>query len=308
MQKFELIKILDVKNQLGEGVIWDHVRGCFWWTDILENILYQYSPTQNVIKHWPTPERLCSFAPVANSDYFIAAFESGFAYYDPINNELQWIKKIEAELSNTRLNDGKIDRQGRFWAGSMVEDGSDATLGRLYCVQHDLSVTTNMIEGLSISNSLCWSPDSKTLYHCDTPSQSIQQYRFDPVNSRISERETLIKTKQGCFPDGSAIDAEGYLWNAQWGGSKVIRYRTNGEIDCELILPVSQPTCIAFGGANLNLLMVTSARSELSDQVLTKQPNAGDVFIYKSTHSGLIDPYFQPVPNKIPTSIFHTAL
>ncbi len=298
--ELELINILPVQNQLGEGIIWDHSRQCFWWTDILENTLYQYSPTQDQLNQWQTPERLCCFTPVANSDYLIAAFESGFAYYEPCTNQLQWIKKIESDLAYTRLNDGKVDRQGRFWAGSMVEDGSGRAQGRLYCVQQDLSVSTNMISELNISNSLCWSPDSKTLYHCDTPTRSIQQYDFDPISGDISNRHTLINTEEGCFPDGSAVDAAGYLWNAQWGASKVVRYDANGIVDGELQLPVSQATCVAFGGANLNLIAVTSARSELSDQALKQQRNAGDVFIFKSKIKGLMDTAFQPTEGNMP--------
>ena len=110
----------------------------------------------------------------------------------------------------------------------------------------------------------------------------------------------MINTEEGCFPDGSAVDAAGYLWNAQWGASKVVRYDANGIVDGELQLPVSQATCVAFGGANLNLIAVTSARSELSDQALKQQRNAGDVFIFKSKIKGLMDTAFQPTEGNMP--------
>ena len=294
-----LIEILKVGNELGEGVIWDAIGSAVWWTDIDGQVLYKYHPSDGSIVQWATPERLGSFARIADSDYLICAFESGFAYFDPLTSDLQWLHKIDSNNGNIRLNDGRADRQGRFWAGSMVEDkqqrGVEAErAGALYCLDRRLKCVSKLA-GLTISNGLCWSPDNTYLYHTDTPSRRINRYDFERSSGAISNQMTLLQTESGCFPDGSTIDAQGYLWNAQWGGSQVVRYSPNGSVDFVLPLPVSQPTCVAFGGAQLNLLFITSARQGLSAAALESEPDAGNVFVFETNVSGIQDPVFEPI-------------
>jgi L-arabinonolactonase len=157
----ELISRIPVQSELGEGIIWDNQRQRLWWTDIDNCQLYRYDPITGNLEQWSTPERLCCFAPVVGQEYLVAAFASGFAFYDPLTGSLDWIKKIESDNPGTRLNDGRTDRQGRMWAGTMVED-SDLALyrGSLYCLDNEL-VVSKTIGDLLITNSLCWSPDSK---------------------------------------------------------------------------------------------------------------------------------------------------
>jgi len=284
----KLIDTIKVANELGEGIIWDYGRQRVWWTDILQSKLYRYDPISKNLESWNTPERLCCFAPVQGKAELVCAFESGFAFYQPEVNELRWIQKLEQDNPGTRFNDGRTDRQGRLWAGTMVEDDSKATYkGSLYCLHPDLSVTQSL-QGLSITNSLCWSPDGHTLYHTDTPTQTIRHYAFNPNTTELGDPGVLAKTEVDCYPDGSIVDAQGYLWNAQWGGSKVVRYKPNGEVDTRLSLPTSQPTCVAFGGPNLDLLFVTTAWSEMH----TKEPQAGDVFIFQTPYQGLQETEF----------------
>ena len=284
----KLIETLDVGNELGEGVIWDHQTQRIWWTDILQSKLYRYDPTTKSLEQWETPERLCCFSPVKNKQELVCAFESGFAFYNPEKDELRWIKKLEQDNDGTRFNDGRTDRQGRLWAGTMVEDQNKASYkGSLYCLHADLTVSKS-IDGLSITNSLCWSPDGSTVYHTDTPTQTINAYDFDIKNGRLSNKRAIIETAKDCYPDGSIVDEEGFIWNAQWGGSKVVRYSPSGQLDREVIVPTSQPTCVAFGGENLDLLIVTSAWSELEN----KDDQAGNLFIFQSNYKGLIEAPF----------------
>lgn len=283
----ELLTQIPVGNELGEGVIWDHQRQRVWWTDIVNSKLFRYDPANGELEEFSTPERLCCFAPIHGQDNLIAAFASGFAFYNPDNGDLDWIEKIEADNPGTRLNDGRTDRQGRMWAGTMVEDQDKATYrGALYRLDGDLKITKT-IEELLITNSLCWSPDGQIMYHCDTPAQKIDSYLFDPNTARISDHMIFTTTGRGCYPDGSIVDAEGYLWNAQWGGSKVVRYAPDGSVDVELAMPVSQPSCVAFGGADLDLLIVTTAHQDLSPAAKAEQPSAGDLFIYQTNYKGL---------------------
>ena len=282
-----LIETLKVKNILGEGVIWDAIGAAAWWTDIDGCKLYRYDPAEKRLDHWSTPERLGCFALVVDSDYLICGFASGFAYFNPLNEDLQWLKTIEQDNPGTRLNDGRADRQGRFWAGSMVESG-DQGAGALYCLDQQLQVARK-VSGLSISNGLCWSPDSTVMYHTDTPLRRINAYDFDASTGAIANQRCLVRTEKGCFPDGSTVDAQGYIWNAQWGASQVVRYSPEGEIDFVLPLPVSQPTCVAFGGPQLDKLFITSATQGFDEQALLAEPEAGNVLVFQTNITGTPD-------------------
>ena len=296
-----MIKLIDeikVNNELGEGVIWDPILQRVWWTDINQHGLFRYDPVTKALEKWQTPERLACFAPVQiegeRQQYLLAAFESGFAYYQPETSQVHWIKKIEEDNPGTRLNDGRTDRQGRFWAGTMVEDDKSALYkGKLYCLDHGLNATAT-IDGLQIPNSLCWSPNSNTLYHCDTPSRVINAYAFDADSGQLGMPYVFTQTENGCYPDGSTIDSQGYLWNAQWGGSQVVRYSPDGNIDLTLDLPVSQVTCVAFGGEDLNLLFVTSAHQGFKTDQREKEPSAGNLFVYETDFTGLLESPFMP--------------
>lgn len=284
----KLINTLRVENELGEGVIWDHKAAKVWWTDIQQSHLYRYDPQSKELEQWRTPERLCCFAPLENGDGLVAAFESGFAFYNPATGQLDWIKKLEEDNPATRFNDGRTDRQGRLWSATMVEGDDAPYQGSLYCLHSDLSVSKSITD-LSIPNSLCWSPNGETLYHTDTPEQQIYQYDFNSGSGAIGSKTSFVKTAHDCFPDGSIVDAQGYLWNAQWGGHKVVRYAPDGSIDITLDLPTAQPTCVAFGGKDLNLLIVTSAYQGMDTATRSRDTEAGNLFIYETQFQGLLE-------------------
>lgn len=286
----ELVDSLKVGNELGEGIIWDHQAQKIWWTDIQQSQLFRYDPQNKSMENWSTPERLACFAPIQGRTELVAAFESGFAFYNPETGTLKWIKKLEQDNPGTRFNDGRTDRQGRLWAGTMVEDMDSATAqGSLYCLHNDLSISSSLHK-LTIPNSLCWSPDGQTVYHTDTPTRKINKHSYNIQSAEFGGPELLVKTEKECFPDGSIVDAEGFLWNAQWGASQVVRYSPAGEVDFVLEIPTSQPTCVAFGGKNLDLLFVTSAHQDMH----MKEPQAGDVFIYQTSYQGLKESPFIP--------------
>ena len=294
MRQPQFVSALKVNNSLGEGVIWDARTQAAWWTDIRQRRLYRYTPALEQLAQWDTPRRLACFARVAERDYLIAGFENGFAWYEPDTGYLEWLQTTDSDQPRVRLNDGRADRQGRFWAGSMVEGGEPGdNSGRLYRLDRDLELTP-VLGDLRISNGLCWSPDGTTMYHTDTPSRRIYRYDFDTRTGAVSNRRLFAATDAGCFPDGSTVDAEGCVWNAQWGGSQVVRYTADGEVDLILPVPVSQPTCVALGGPDLDLLFVTSARDGLSAADLASQADAGSVLLYHTETRGLPDPEFMP--------------
>jgi L-arabinonolactonase len=281
--KATLIECLSVGNTLGEGVLWDSARNRVWWTDIQERRLYRYEPLSRALERFDLPERLASFGFIEGTESIIAAFEFGFAHYHPESGTLGWISRPKHAAANVRFNDGRVDRQGRFWAGSMVEDQGDPA-GKLYCLAKGISKVH--LGDIGISNSLCFSPDGQHMYFADSPRREILKFDLDADTGALSNRQIFARTARGAYPDGSAMDSDGHLWNAQWGAGCVVRYAPDGTISGRVELPVTQPTCVAFGGDALDLLMVTSARETLDASTLEAQPQAGNLFIFKTDVAG----------------------
>lgn len=286
MKQPELIDVIPVGNILGEGVLWDHRSGTVWWTDIEDSRLYHFHPKSKKLGFYITPERLASFAFTSDEAWLVAGFESGFAHYRPRSGEIKWIAKPEQNLSHTRFNDGRVDRQGRFWAGTMVEGDEAREKGALYRLDHD-GMAHRQVSNIMISNSLCWSPDGTKMYFADSSLNSIDVFDFNLESGVPINRRHFAKMLENIYPDGSTVDREGYLWNAQWGGSRIIRYVADGTIDFQLDLPVSQPTCVAFGGSDLSLLFVTTAKTGLTEKQREDEPYAGHLLVYKTEATGL---------------------
>ena len=290
----ELIGTVDVSNTLGEGVIWDHQGGVVWWTDIQECEIFCYHLASQDLRRWKTPARVGCMGFIEGDGRLVLAFDRGFAYFDRESGKVEWLACPEDSVAGTRFNDGRTDRQGRFWAGTMVEDADVNTqLGSLYTLSGD-GRCDHKVSGITISNGLCFSPDSSLMYHSDSPLREIYVYDFDDKSGAISGRRLFKTTDEGCYPDGACVDSEGYLYSAQWGGSRVVRYTPEGEEDAVFPMPASQVSCVAFGGENLDLLFVTSAREDLSEDALASEPDAGKLFIFKTPFVGLREPYFIP--------------
>jgi L-arabinonolactonase len=286
-----LVHVVEVGNTLGESVLWDPIGQHVWWTDIQERLLYRYQPVKDILEKFELPERLGSFGFVESSDRIVAAFESGLAFYHPESAQLEWIARPEHAVGNVRFNDGRVDRMGRFWAGSMVEGPGEPT-GKLYCLCR--GITETHLRGVAIANGICFSPDGRHLYFADSPQFAIQRFDMDPVSGALSNRQIFAQTPPGAFPDGSNVDEEGHLWNAQWGASRVVRYAPDARVTGAIELPVTQPTCVAFGHVALDHLFVTTARQDLSAGALALQPKAGHLFIYKTNMKGNPEPRYCP--------------
>ena len=296
--KATLLHIVPSQNILGEGVLWDERTGAVWWTDIQGRTQHCYSPDSDTYRVYDLPERLGAFGFTAVDGLLVAAFESGFAYYRPLTGDIHWIDRPFTGTGGLRFNDGRVDAKGRFWCGTMAEDGKDDTIekGALYCLDEKLE-TSRHISDIHIANSLCWSPDGTHMYFADSPRQKILRYDFDMKAGQCAAPHLFAETSGDTVPDGSVTDSAGYLWNAQWGGSRVVRYGPDGHINSVLDLPVSQPTCVAFGGPDMNRLFITTAREGLSKENLAEQPDAGNLFIYQLDVKGLPAPLFKgPLP------------
>jgi L-arabinonolactonase len=287
----ELIETIPVGNILGEGVLWNPDTQCLWWTDIQERRLFCRRWGEERWTSFALPERLGSFGFVAGSTRLIAAFETGVALYDPHDGALEWLSRPLGDGSGIRFNDGRVDRRGRFWTGTMAERDDREGQAELYCV--DASGHIHVREsGITISNGICWSPDGARFYFSDSPKRAMYVYDCDAASGEISNRQTFARTPEGAFPDGANVDADGCIWSAQWGAGRVVRYKADGAVERVLEMPVSQPSCVAFGGPNLDLLFVTSARDGLNEQALLLQPRAGDIFVYRVGIAGLAEKPF----------------
>ena len=285
--------VLNCQNQHGEGVFWNPQDNCIWWTDINGYQLWQYNPITGLNKSRTMPDRVCCFAP-RRSGGFIVAFAQSVVLHDNIDaTEGEWttICEFEAHNVNTRTNDGRTDRMGRFIVGGMNEVTAEYD-SSVICIDKNLKVKT-LIEGVSCANSICFSPDGETFYFADTLENNIQTYDYDQKMATISNRRVLTSFEnEPGIPDGSCVDSEGYIWNAEWNGHRVVRISPNGKLDTIVEVPVLNPTCCSFGGPNLDTLYITTSRLMMDDEMLHREPNSGGLFAVKPGVKGISDKPF----------------
>ncbi|MDE1146853.1 MAG: SMP-30/gluconolactonase/LRE family protein [Azospirillaceae bacterium] len=285
-----LIATFPMGNTLGEGVTWDQRDQSLWWSDIHERRLHRLDWASRTIETFDAPERVCSFGLVeGDPQRLVVAFESGFALFTPRTGHVDWLVRPDL-AAGVRFNDGRVDRQGRFWAGSMVEDEaareSRSLAGALYRLD-GRDQATPLVHGALISNSLCWSPDGTSMYYTDGPTRQIRVFDVDPATGAPGNERVFVTTAEGAYPDGANIDAHGHLWSAQWGASQVVRYSPDGGVAGVLPIPTPRVTCVAFGGPDLGLLFVTTAREGMSDDEIATDPQSGNLFVYDTGIAGV---------------------
>lgn len=276
--------IVDGRNALGEGPSWDRGTGRLLWADISSAKIFRLDPASGAVETHDMPKRATT-AVMRDDASALVSLEDGLAFYDFATRTLTRSVSIDAARDRTRLNDAKCDPQGRFWVGSMDEDESEA-LGDLHRVETDMSVTAMNLP-VVISNALAWSPEGDVMYFADTPSKTILRYPFDGASGTLGAPEVFARVEGDGHPDGATVDARGRLWNAEWGGGRVTCYAPDGRVETRIDLPVSQPTCPAFGGPDMGTLYVTSARTGLDDAALEREPQAGGLFAVRPGAVGL---------------------
>jgi L-arabinonolactonase len=235
-------------------------------------------------------ERVCCFAP-RESGGLIVAYADRVVLFDPLTRKETLVAQFEPENPETRLNDGRTDRQGRFIVGGMneVSGKSDSSV---ICVDLDLSVRT-IISHVSCANSTCFSHDGTTMFFADTPDREIVAYDYDTHAGSVTNRRVHASFKEEPgLPDGSCVDAEGGVWNAEWEGSRVVRVASDGTIERIIDVPVWKPTCCAFGGPDLDTLFITTSRLMSDQTALIKEPESGGLFAVKPGIRGVIDTPF----------------
>ena len=283
--------LVDARARLGECPLWCERSGALYWTDIESATLSRWREADGQLRHWTLPERVGCFALCENASTLLLGLASGIALFDLDSETLSPIRPVEAENPDTRINDGRCDRQGRLVFG--MYNRAEAPVGHFYRVHADLGIERLPLPPVGVANSIAFSPDGSTMYFTDSPSRQIQCVSC-AVDGRLGAPRPFVRlSADEGFADGSTVDAEGGLWSAQWQGSCVVRYDAQGAETHRFDLPASQATCPAFGGASLDRLFVTSARIGLDASALQSEPAAGGVFALQTGWRGLPEVRFQ---------------
>jgi sugar lactone lactonase YvrE len=285
----EVELVVDAHAMLGEGPVWDPRVGQLLWTDILGRRVHRFDPVARIDVPVVVNQPVGCIA-VREAGGHVAGVRDGFATLDVESGVVELLVPVEASATQNRMNDGKCDQLGRFWAGTMEDDGAIGE-GSLYRLDVDHEVT-QVMTGVTISNGLAWSADGGTMYYIDTGLERVDAFDVDPATGDFRRRGTVVEFEPADGrPDGMTIDSEGYLWVALAGGWCVRRYAVNGRLDGEVRVPARLVTSCTFGGPDLTDLYITTAGYDVGpgDQV---QPNAGGLFRYRPGVHGLAaDPY-----------------
>jgi L-arabinonolactonase len=277
--------LVDAQARLGECPLWCERTGSLYWTDIEGAELSRWRAADGQLRRWTLPERVGSFALCEGSTQLLLGLASGIALFDLESEALSPIVPVEADQADTRINDGRCDRQGRFVFGMFHR--AEAATGHFYRVDADLRVERLPLPPVAVANSIAFSPDGTTLYYTDSPTRTLYSVPYGADGRLGSPRVFVRLPASDGYADGSTVDAAGGLWNAQWQGGRLVRYDPSGAESARFELPVSQPTCPAFGGALLDTLYVTSARIGLDAAALEREAHAGGVFVLQPGWTGL---------------------
>ncbi|MEP1143541.1 MAG: SMP-30/gluconolactonase/LRE family protein [Henriciella sp.] len=269
---------------LGEGPLWSPTEGFLWWVDIKRAKLHRHNPKTGNTRRYDLPLHASAMALSDGGLILVGDLEVG--RYDTATEDYECIARLN-EPEGFRTNDGGMAPDGSFWFGTM-DNAETLEEGQYYRLTPDMSVERIGLPEVLVTNTMQFSPDGRIFYTSDSAEQMLLSYDHDPETGALSNRRVFASTLDaGCYPDGTAVDAEGYLWNAQWAGSRVVRYAPDGSIDTIIGLPVSRPSSCAFGGPDLKTLYITSARQGLSDAALDRQPMAGSLFAVETDVPGL---------------------
>jgi len=273
--------LLDSRCELGESILWCERGKLLYWTDILAGRLWRLDPASGQRRCWQLPEALGCLA-LGEDGRLLLGLANGLHTADPeahLDDEqlpLQLLATVEADDPHTRINDGRADRHGNFVFGTKSEHPDQRRAGRYYqwSARHGLRVLP--LPPVAIPNAICFSPDGTRMHFCDSADGRILVASYDPHHARTGQPEVFAAAAAGIEPDGAVIDDDGHVWNAQWGGGRVVRFSADGAIERVVQLPVRHVTCCVLGN---DALYVTSARIGLDAAGLAAEPLAGGVFM-----------------------------
>lgn len=275
----EPVLAVDSRCELGECVLWCARRGALFWTDITSARLWMHVPDSGVTRHWDLPDRLGCFA-LCDDGRLLLGLAKELSLFDPDADipAPQHIADVERERGDTRLNDGRSDRHGNFVFGTK-DEGDGTANGGYYQFSFVHGLRHLALPAAAIPNSICFGLDGRTMYFCDSRVPEILCCDYDADRAAVSNVRSFTRVDAaGASPDGSIVDAKGFLWNAQWGAGRVVRYRPDGSIERSVPMPARNPSCCTLGGAALDQLYVSTAREDMSADELAHMPQAGGIY------------------------------
>jgi sugar lactone lactonase YvrE len=284
VQEIQADVALPAQAELGEGPVWDERRQELLFVDITGRRVHIFRPDGGLHRSFEVGAPVGAVVLRDDGGLLLAAHDT-FLVAGPDGAPQARFGAFRADGELVRFNDGKVDPAGRFVAGTMHWGASDP-VGSLYMLSSDGSVVT-LLRDVTISNGLAWSRDGSTFYYIDTPRHTVDAFDVDAGTGALSCRRVVAEVREGS-PDGMAIDDEGMLWVAVWGGYRVERIDpASGRRLATVSLPTRFVSSVAFGGRSLGDLYITTARSGLDEEALAAEPHAGDLFV---AHPGVTGP------------------
>lgn len=294
-------------DQLGETPLWCDRQEKLWWLDIEQPKLQSYDPASG--RHTVEPFNTAWLGSQALGDdgSQVLALDLSLFRRAPGSLTLAPLAVVERGLDN-RLNDGRVDARGRLWIGTM-DNQLHRPQGALYRVDLDGTVL-KVLSDVVVSNGICFAPDNRTLYFTDTRQHVSWRFKFDVDGGQVHDQQVFADYRSsGDRPDGACVDVDGCIWTAFFAGGRVVRYRPDGVIDLVLPVPVSNPTCVCFGGADLRTLYITTASKFLAPEQRAREPLAGSLLAVQGIGQGLPEHRFRsnPAPLVAPSTRKETA-
>ena len=274
--------VWEVQATLGEGVLWHAATGRAWFVDIKGRTIHSCAADGSDRRSWAAPQQVSAIVPVEGGGW-VVSLEDGLYRFEEASGAFSLLRRVEADLPGNRFNDAFVDASGGLWFGSM-DNGEEQATGSLY--RFDGQSVQLADTGYIITNGPAISPDGRTLYHTDTLEKHVYAFDLAPDRS-LGNMRLFARIEDGGYPDGMAVDAEGHVWVATFGGARIDRFAPGGQKLGEVRFPCSNITKLAFGGDDLRTVYVTTARKGLSDGELAGQPLAGGLFTFRADVPGL---------------------
>ena len=278
----QIDKVNASRDMLGEGALWDSRAQVLFWVDSMRNLVRRLEPVTGKVTDWKMPSHVGSVALTRSHNRLIAALHDGFYELDLTNGAVVPLVLAPELPPDARLNDGKVDRQGRFLVGTILDNpwtrmAGQKSGGVLYRLNEDHSLE-RLEDDLRLSNATCFSPTGDRLYFADTPDNEIRVYDYASLGGKLGPRRRFVDTsKVGSMPDGATVDADGCLWVALPQIAAIGQFDASGALMRTVKTPCPLPTCPTFGGAGLDALFVTSLHDSGNGRLVSEHPDSGHV-------------------------------
>lgn len=266
MSEAKIVCKAPVGDRCGEAAVWDHEARAVYWVDVMRFLVHRLDWASGAVRSWHFDEPVVALALTTEPGRLLVALGSRLVHWWPATDARRDHGFVLEGYPEVRLNDGRADPLGNFWLGSMKNNmDAEAELttagkgeGVLFRIAPD-GVVTPFRTGLGISNTLCWSPAGDRFYFADTLENTVYVYDYDRADASIRNERVFFAGFERGAPDGSAMDAEGYLWNCRFGGGCIVRVDPAGKVDRVVDMPVQNVTTCTFGGDDLKTLLITTA-------------------------------------------------